>query len=373
VWKKNDTAIPGAPDAPAHTFTAATADDGARFSVTVSNTAGFATSAELTLTVNPPPPASVTVTFDAQGGALAPQDATKTVTQGATYGALPAPVRDGHTFAGWWTAPGGAGAQTMETTAVGADAGDHTLYAKWTVNPPPPAPELSVGKIILSLSQTTGDVATFQISGNVAWTVLPGAAWLTAAPPAGTGGATVTLAAASANTTGRPRSASVTVAGGGILRTVIVTQRAIAGAGQAPASLADGAVLRFTFVNHDGAPESWSFTAAPGGNLVGADAQGSLSIPCEYEAAGDAATLVFLDNVWALDFAARAFRLHAFDAGGPYEIDGAFTYTPPAPPGDGGGGNNNSGGGGAASTVFLLALALLVVFAPLGKKGSSLF
>jgi uncharacterized repeat protein (TIGR02543 family) len=367
VWKKNGADIS---DAPAHTFTAATADDGSRFSVTVSNTAGSANSSELMLTVDPPPPASVTVTFDAQGGTLAQQDATKTVTQSAPYGALPAPACAGHTFAGWWTAPGGAGAQVTKATLVIADAGNHTLYAKWTANPPP-APELSVGKIILSLPPTMGGAATFPVSGNVTWTVQPGAGWLAATPVAGAGGATVTITATSANTADRPRSASVTVSGGDILRTVIVTQRAVAGAGQAPASLADGAVLRFTFVNHDGAPESWSFTVAPGGNLVGADVQGSLSIPCEYEAAGDAATLVFLDNVWALDFAARAFRLHAFDADGPYEIDGTFTYTSPAPPlGDGGNssGGGGNGGGGATSTIFWLALALLVVFALSEKK-----
>jgi hypothetical protein len=294
AWKKNGAEIPGAPDAPAHTFTAATADDGARFSVTVSNTAGPAASATLTLTVNPPPP------------------------------------------------------------------------------PPPPAPELSIGKIILSLPQAGGGAATFPVSGNVAWTITiqPGADWLAADPPAGGGGATVTLTAAAANTTGRPRSASVTVSGGGIHRTVIVTQRAVAAPGRAPASLADGAVLRLTFVNHDGAPESWSFTVAPGSRLVATDAQGDLSIPYEYDAAGDAATLVFLDNVWALDFAAGAFRLHAFDDDGPYEIDGTFTCTPP-PLGAGGAGGDaggGGGGGGATGAVFLLALALLTASSLPGKR-----
>jgi hypothetical protein len=67
---------------------------------------------------------------------------------------------------------------------------------------------------------------------------------------------------------------------------------------------------------------------------------------------------VFLDNVWALDFATLTFRLYAFDADGPYEIDGTFTHTPPAPPGGGGAAGGN-GGGGAGGAVFWLALVLL--------------
>jgi len=75
-----------------------------------------------------------TVTFDAQGGAVTP--GSSLVTYGAAYGALPVPARAGYVFGGWWTGAGGAGAQVSAATMVtGTEA--HTLYAKWTAEPPP--------------------------------------------------------------------------------------------------------------------------------------------------------------------------------------------------------------------------------------------
>ena len=71
--------------------------------------------------------ASVTVTFDADGGTLT--TATKSTAPGGTI-VLPAPpTRTGYTFVGWYTAKNGAGTQFLATTAVPADI---TVYAKWT-------------------------------------------------------------------------------------------------------------------------------------------------------------------------------------------------------------------------------------------------
>ena len=75
-------------------------------------------------------PATHTVAFDAQGG-TAPSPASKRVTAGSAYGPLAATSRLGHTFAGWWTAPGGGGTQVTDTTNVAISA-EQTLYAKWT-------------------------------------------------------------------------------------------------------------------------------------------------------------------------------------------------------------------------------------------------
>jgi uncharacterized repeat protein (TIGR02543 family) len=72
-----------------------------------------------------------TVTFDAQGGAVSP--ASKTVTYGAAYGALPTPTRTGYAFGGWRTGAGGTGAEVTAGTAVSV-AANQTLYAKWTAN-----------------------------------------------------------------------------------------------------------------------------------------------------------------------------------------------------------------------------------------------
>ena len=71
-----------------------------------------------------------TVTFDAQGGTVNP--ASKTVTQGDAYGALPTPAREGYGFAGWYTGANGTGTEVTASTTV-TTASNHALYAKWTV------------------------------------------------------------------------------------------------------------------------------------------------------------------------------------------------------------------------------------------------
>ena len=71
------------------------------------------------------------ISFDANGGSV--DTASKTVTYYSTYGNLPTPAaRTGYTFDGWYTAASG-GAKVTSTTKV-STAGNHTLYAHWTVN-----------------------------------------------------------------------------------------------------------------------------------------------------------------------------------------------------------------------------------------------
>ena len=75
---------------------------------------------------------SCVVTFDPQGGSVAPASAT--VTNGATYGTLPTPTRTGFIFGGWWTGTGGTGTQVTSATTVTITTAQ-TLYAKWTASP----------------------------------------------------------------------------------------------------------------------------------------------------------------------------------------------------------------------------------------------
>jgi uncharacterized repeat protein (TIGR02543 family) len=73
---------------------------------------------------------SYTLTFDAQGGTVA--TASKPVTYGVAVGELPpTPTRTGYAFDGWYTQPDGAGTRYTATT-VYSEAGNTTLYAKWT-------------------------------------------------------------------------------------------------------------------------------------------------------------------------------------------------------------------------------------------------
>ena len=69
-----------------------------------------------------------TVTFDANGGTVLLQ--RKSVLRGSRYRDLPTPTRPDYHFAGWYTARSG-GVRVRETSRV-TQAGDHTLYARWS-------------------------------------------------------------------------------------------------------------------------------------------------------------------------------------------------------------------------------------------------
>ena len=280
----------------------------------------------------------VAITLNAQGGSVFP--ATQTVTTNYLYGALPSPTRAGYTFAGWWTGPNGAGAQITSTTIV--TAASQTLYALWTPNPQPPPgdPVLAVDKIILTLAQPATSTDTFGITSNIAWTaqIAPATAtWLAVTPGEGAGNSINTAITISANTTGAPRTASIIVTGGDITRTLIATQAATDAPGLAPAPLPFGAMLALTL---NGTPTR--YTVTDGNTLTLADASGALPLAYEYSAAGDTCTLVIpdLDSVYWLRFTntttagtlTGALTLYTFDDDATYEIDGAFTYTPPVVP-----------------------------------------
>ncbi len=72
------------------------------------------------------PPATYTITFQANGGSVS--KTTKTVTAGGTYGNLPIPTRNGYDFTGWYTEKEGGDQVTEETTAPKEN---RTLYAQW--------------------------------------------------------------------------------------------------------------------------------------------------------------------------------------------------------------------------------------------------
>ncbi len=73
---------------------------------------------------------SFTVTYDKNGGNGS--NFIRSIAYGSTYGkASDNPTRDGYRFTGWWTAKIG-GRQVTETTSM-STAGNHTLYAHWTL------------------------------------------------------------------------------------------------------------------------------------------------------------------------------------------------------------------------------------------------
>ena len=90
-----------------------------------------------------------TVSFDAGGGSVSP--ASKEVTTGQAYGALPTPARDGFSFDGWFTSAGG-GEQVGSDTRVEL-AEDQTLYAHWTGNSYIVAFDANGGYVSLAIKQ----------------------------------------------------------------------------------------------------------------------------------------------------------------------------------------------------------------------------
>ena len=75
-------------------------------------------------------PNTYTVSFHANGGSVG--ISSKSVTYDSTYGDLPTPTRENHTFVGWFTAAEG-GTKVTSTTTVKITAAQ-TLYAQWNIN-----------------------------------------------------------------------------------------------------------------------------------------------------------------------------------------------------------------------------------------------
>lgn len=73
---------------------------------------------------------TVTLTFDPTDGTV--NKTSKTVIVGSTYGDLPTPTLEGHTFNGWFTARSGGDLITSSTKVTFTT--NHTLYAEWTKN-----------------------------------------------------------------------------------------------------------------------------------------------------------------------------------------------------------------------------------------------
>lgn len=73
------------------------------------------------------------ISLDAQGGALAADEASIEVTFDAPIGKLPVPTREGYEFLGWFTQPQGGDEVTAET--MYRTAGPSTYYAQWDVLP----------------------------------------------------------------------------------------------------------------------------------------------------------------------------------------------------------------------------------------------
>jgi len=114
--------------------------------------------------------------------------------------------------AGTVTVTGGGLTRTIAVTQAGTTANNLTLSAS-TWAPGSAASSSSVS-----------------VTANVSWTVTDDQTWLSASPTSGTGNGSFTLSA-TANTLSTSRTGTVTVTGGGISRTLAVTQAGAGGTG----------------------------------------------------------------------------------------------------------------------------------------------
>ena len=100
-------------------------------------------------------PKKYTLTFDPNGGNVG--ETNRKVKEGASYGDLPTPTRDGYTFDGWFTAAED-GEQVSSSTKMGNQ--NKTIYAHWTRNQ--------------TITYQVGDIITFGNYGGdpIEWQVL---------------------------------------------------------------------------------------------------------------------------------------------------------------------------------------------------------
>jgi uncharacterized repeat protein (TIGR02543 family) len=109
-----------------------------------------------------------TVYFDGNGGSVSAD--SRTFTAGAAYGSLPAAVRTGYIFGGWYTARSGGSQVTSSTLCP---TGNHTLYAHWTSDALPEKYErvvtLQIGSPYMTVDgvwQTIDDLGTAPMARN---------------------------------------------------------------------------------------------------------------------------------------------------------------------------------------------------------------
>ena len=167
-WRKNGANISGATASAYTTPATASTDNGAQFSVVISNAAGSVTSNSATLTVNVPPsittqPSSVTIT----SGQTATFSVTATGTAPLTYqwkkngASVSGATAASYTTPAETTADNGAQFTVVVTNSVGNVTSN---AATLTVNAAPVAPSITAQPS--SVTITAGQTATFSVTAT---------------------------------------------------------------------------------------------------------------------------------------------------------------------------------------------------------------
>ncbi len=99
-----------------------------------------------------------------------------------------------------------------------------TKWEGWNFTTHSATTTLEVTPTSLTLGSASSSIGQIIVSSNVSWTASDNATWLSVSPTSGSNNGTITVTATSENTSTSSRSGSVTISGGGITRTVSVTQ-----------------------------------------------------------------------------------------------------------------------------------------------------
>lgn len=124
------------------------------------------------------------------------------------------------------------------------------------------APSIVVSPAALSIAQPANSTNTFDITTTSSWTVESDQTWLTPGVTNGSGNATITLTATTANETYVARTANVTITGSGTTKTIAVTQAPLmpAAAPTPPSTLTADKVKSIysdTFTNLPTVQQNW--------------------------------------------------------------------------------------------------------------------
>jgi hypothetical protein len=170
-WQKNGAAISGATSASYTTPAETTGDNGAQFTVVVTNSTGNVTSSAAILTVNPAPVAPSITTQPANKTITAGQTATFSVTAAGTAPLSYQWQKNGAAISGAtsssYTTPAETAADSgaQFTVVVSNSLGNVTSgVATLTVNPAPVAPSITTQPA--SQTITAGQTATFSVAAS---------------------------------------------------------------------------------------------------------------------------------------------------------------------------------------------------------------
>jgi hypothetical protein len=123
-------------------------------------------------------------------------------------------------------------------------------------------PSLVVSAAVLNIAQPANSTNTFDITTTSSWTIESDQTWLTPSTTSGSGNATITLTATTANETYVARTANVTITGSGTTKTIAVTQAPLmpAAAPTPPSTLTADKVMSVysdTYTNLPSSLENW--------------------------------------------------------------------------------------------------------------------